>query len=100
MSTEYKELIIKRKNPGNLQSVFANDFLASHTENAFFLVFSSVEPPTLTRSEADILTMSEIEASAVAKVVITPDLAKKIVVALNANIKNFESKFESIKEDE
>ncbi len=97
--TQYKELLVVRKNPDKVKLLFANDFLASHTENAFYFVFSIIEPPTMVMSKEEIDSLTSIEAVAVLRAVVPPDVAKKIVAALSANLKTYEEKFGSIETD-
>ena len=85
-----KVVKIARTNPDDLRPIATNDFLVSHSEKEFFLTFSIMEPPTIL-DVAELLKLHQIEAVAVAKLVLSPEFAKRILKALEKNIEGFES---------
>lgn len=60
-----------------MQTAFANHAVASHTSTEVFLTFGLVAPPTI-RTEADLDGLSLITAEPVIRIVMTPDLARRI----------------------
>ncbi len=66
------------------QGVFANLALIAHTPTEFVLDFAQLMPGVP-------------QANVVARVVVTPDQAKKILGALQNNIGQYEAKFGTIK---
>ena len=77
------------KNTDNLKTEYSNDMTVNHTEQEFFLSFFRTEPP-LVFEEEDLKEINEIDALLVAKVAVTPEFAKRIMKALDDNIKTFE----------
>ena len=76
---EQKELKINIA-PDKQQGVFANLALIAHTPTEFGLDFAQLMPGVP-------------QANLVARVVVTPDQAKKILGALQNNISQYEKKF-------
>ena len=76
---EQKELKINIA-PDKAQGVFANLALIAHTPTEFVLDFAQLMPGVP-------------QANVVARVVVTPDQAKKILGALQNNIAQYENKF-------
>ena len=70
--------------PDKQQGVFANLALIAHTPTEFVLDFAQLMPGVP-------------QANVVARVVVTPDQAKKILGALQNNIGQYEQKFGVIK---
>jgi hypothetical protein len=79
---EQKELKINIT-PDKQQGVFANLALIAHTPTEFVLDFAQLMPGVP-------------QANVVARVVVTPDQAKKILGALQNNIGQYEQKFGTI----
>ena len=79
---EQKELKINIA-PDKAQGVFANLALIAHTPTEFVLDFAQLMPGVP-------------QANVVARVVVTPDQAKKILGALQNNIGQYEQKFGTI----
>ena len=79
---EKKELKINIA-PDKAQGVFANLALIAHTPTEFVLDFAQMMPGVP-------------QANVVARVVVTPDQAKKILGALQNNIAQYEQKFGTI----
>ena len=69
--------------PDKAQGVFANLALIAHTPTEFVLDFAQLMPGLQ-------------QANVVARVVVTPDQAKKILGALQNNIGQYEQKFGTI----
>ena len=69
--------------PDKQQGVFANLALIAHTPTEFVLDFAQLMPGVP-------------QANVVARVVVTPDQAKKILGALGNNIAQYEQKFGTI----
>jgi hypothetical protein len=65
------------------QGVFANLALIAHTPTEFVLDFAQIMPGVP-------------QANVVARVIVTPDQAKKILAALQNNIGQYEQKFGTI----
>ena len=79
---EKKELKINIA-PDKAQGVFANLALIAHTPTEFVLDFAQMMPGVP-------------QANVLARVVVTPDQAKKILGALQNNIAQYEQKFGTI----
>ena len=79
---EQKELKINIT-PDKAQGAFANLALIAHTPTEFVLDFAQIMPGVQ-------------QANVVARVVVTPDQAKKILAALQNNIGQYEQKFGTI----
>ena len=69
--------------PDKAQGVFANLALIAHTPTEFVLDFAQLMPGIQ-------------QANVVARVVVTPDQAKKLLGALQNNVGQYESKFGTI----
>ena len=69
--------------PDKAQGVFANLALIAHTPTEFVLDFAQIMPGIQ-------------QANVVARVIVTPDQAKKILGALQNNIAQYEKKFGTI----
>ena len=69
--------------PDKQQGVFANLALIAHTPTEFVLDFAQIMPGIQ-------------QANVVARVIVTPDQAKKILAALQNNISQYEKKFGEI----
>jgi hypothetical protein len=69
--------------PDKAQGVFANLALIAHTPTEFVLDFAQIMPGIQ-------------QANVVARVVVTPDQAKKILGALQSNLAQYEKKFGEI----
>lgn len=69
--------------PDKAQGVFANLALIAHTPTEFVLDFAQLMPGIQ-------------QANVVARIVVTPDQAKKILGALQNNIGQYEQKFGTI----
>jgi hypothetical protein len=83
-----KQVRISRVNPDNIKPVFANDFIVSHTDNEFFFTFSVLEPSEIL-DPADLDKINSLDAIAVVKVAVTPDLAERISKAISTNIEGY-----------
>ena len=79
---EQKQLSINIA-PDKAQGVFANLALIAHTPTEFVLDFAQLMPGLQ-------------QANVVARVVVTPDQAKKILGALQNNVAQYEKKFGAI----
>ena len=66
--------------PDKAQGVFANLALIAHTPTEFVLDFAQIMPGIQ-------------QANVVARVVVTPDQAKKILGAMQSNVAQYEKKF-------
>ena len=82
MANEQKQLSINIA-PDKAQGVFANLALIAHTPTEFVLDFAQIMP-------------GMPQANVVSRVVVTPDQAKKILMALQNNIGQYEQKFGTI----
>ena len=80
--SEQKQLSINIA-PDKAQGVFANLALIAHTPPEFVLDFAQLMPGIQ-------------QANVVSRVVVTPDQAKKILLALQNNIGQYEQKFGTI----
>ena len=69
--------------PDKAQGVFANLALIAHTPTEFVMDFAQIMPGIQ-------------QANVVSRIVITPDQAKKILLALQNNIAQYEKKFGKI----
>jgi hypothetical protein len=83
---------ITRVNPGNVRPSFVNDLIISHSENEFVLTFGVMEPPAII-DEKELEAFQQVEAIAVAKLVVTPNFAEKVLNALSKNIDNYKQVF-------
>lgn len=90
---KYFSVSIERTNPQNIQSIFVNDMVVTHSNNEFFLTFSLIEPP-IALDEKQAEDIKKVESVARVKLAVTPDFAQKIVKALEINIKGFEKDME------
>jgi hypothetical protein len=79
---EQKQLSINIA-PDKAQGVFANLALIAHTPTEFVLDFAQMMPGLQ-------------QANVVARVVVTPDQAKKILAALQNNLGQYEKKYGTI----
>ena len=66
--------------PDKAQGVFANLALIAHTPTEFVLDFAQIMPGIQ-------------QANVVARVIVTPDQAKKILGAMQSNVAQYEKKF-------
>ena len=66
--------------PDKAQGVFANLALIAHTPTEFVLDFAQIMPGIQ-------------QANVVARIVVTPDQAKKILGAMQSNVAQYEKKF-------
>jgi hypothetical protein len=82
MAQEQKELKINIA-PDKQQGVFANLALIAHTPTEFVFDFAQLMPGVP-------------QANVVARIVVTPDQAKKILAALQNNLAQYEQKFGTI----
>jgi len=82
MANEQKQLSINIA-PDKAQGVFANLALIAHTPTEFVFDFAQIMP-------------GMPQANVVSRVVVTPDQAKKILMALQNNIGQYEQKFGTI----
>jgi len=69
--------------PDKAQGVFANLALIAHTPTEFVLDFAQIMPGIQ-------------QANVVSRVIVTPDQVKKILMALQNNISQYEQKFGTI----
>jgi len=76
---EQKELKINIT-PDKAQGVFANLALIAHTPTEFVFDFAQIMPGVP-------------QANVVSRVIVTPDQAKKILVALQNNLSQYEKKY-------
>jgi hypothetical protein len=81
-------LRISRVNPDNIRYVAVNDFMTTHDQGNFYFTFSMIEPPLVTDDDS-LHQLTEIEAIATSKIVVTPDFAEKILQALSINIERY-----------
>jgi hypothetical protein len=73
---------IKINIPPHIQAgVYANNMLVTHTKEEFIMDFSFILPPT---------------GSVVARVMTSPGHMKRIITALQENVKKYESRFGTI----
>lgn len=79
------QLRIERVNPDNVRSLPVNDVIITHSQNEFFITFSSVEPPATLDAEA-IRKMTQIDAVTRAKLVVSPDFLEAMIKALTTNL--------------
>lgn len=81
------ELKIVRKNSKELVSQIANDVAVVHSSDGFFITFSQIEPPiVLTDEEKEALkSRKTVDAEAVAKIFVTPDVMKVLIRVLVEN---------------
>lgn len=92
---EISELIALKKkfvNPNSVETIFANEMTASHTNREFFISFYRLEPYMVIDEEdkAALLEKENIDAVMVSRIVVTPDFAKAILKALQENIDKFD----------
>lgn len=84
MTNEPKE--IKVNFPEKIRGgVYANNMFVSHTKEEFIMDFIMIAPPT---------------GSVNARIIISPGHMKRIIKALQINVKKYEEKFGAIKEAE
>jgi hypothetical protein len=84
------QLSIKRINPDNVRSVPINDIIVNHSENEFFITFSSVEPPAILDPK-ELEKLSDINAITRAKIVVSPDFLEAIIKALTINLEKYKT---------
>ncbi len=91
IKTKTIQLKVKRVNPDNVRSVPINDVIINHSENEFFVTFSSVEPPAFLDPK-EVINLTEIEAITRAKIVVSPDFVDAIIKALTLNLEKYKKK--------
>lgn len=89
-----KQVAINRIDPDNIKPIFVNDLMVGHTENEFFLTFSTIEPAKF-HSEDELKNLEAIDAIARVKLVLTPDFARRASKALATNIERYEERLEN-----
>lgn len=79
-------------NPEQVMSIHANEATLTHTNNEFFLTFYRIEPP-LVLNEGDKKALKEandIDAVAVAKIVLSPSFARAVGKVFEDQLDKFE----------
>ncbi len=92
MPTEGKVIRLKWSPAEDLPTLYANHLLVTRGETEVYLIFGSVAPPIALSPEE---LPDEVSVKPVAKIVITPQVLKKIIGALTKNEEAFEEKEES-----
>jgi hypothetical protein len=90
-----KKLLINRTNPDHLRPVFVNDLVLTHSSEAFFITLSQIEAPAL-MTEDEVQSVNDINAVAVAKIVVTPKFLKLFIDTM---VGNYAQYLENIKEE-
>jgi hypothetical protein len=82
------QLKVERINPDNIRSAPVNDIIITHSQNEFFITFSSVEPP-LVLDPKELSQLTAINAIARSKIVVSQEFLEAIIKALNINLENY-----------
>lgn len=85
------QLKIGRTNPDNVRSVPVNDVVINHSENEFFITFSSVEPPVIFSAQ-DLSQLGDVDAIARAKIVVSPEFLEVLIKALSVNLESYKQR--------
>ena len=82
---EGRPVPLKWVTPSDLQALYANQMTVQHTEHEFFITFYQAKPP-LGLSSEEIMAIEEIEARAVAQIVIPASAMPGFVRAWQDNL--------------
>jgi len=93
-----KQVKIIRKNPDQIKPIYVNDFLVTHSDQEFFLMFSIVEPVHVS-SQDELINIDSVDAIARVKLALTPSFVRKVSIALNSNIIKFDRRLDDDSED-
>lgn len=80
-ATPKNQLPVVRKNPKAVSPIYTNDMSVTFSDREIFVTFSLIEPP-LFANEDEFRNTNQIDATAVAKIVMTPEFAEIAVKAL------------------
>jgi hypothetical protein len=83
-----RQLLISRVNPDHIRSVPVNDMVVTHSQNEFFITFTSLEPPPFTDA-AELQRAKSVEAITRAKITAAPEFVEIMIKVLNTNLATF-----------
>lgn len=76
-------ITIRYEYPPDLRTTFSDTAVVQHTQDVFYLTFFQSTPPVQSES----VTTGDIVATCVARIALTPDHARRLLVAFAANMK-------------
>ena len=82
------QLKVERTNPDNIRSVPVNDVIVTHSQNEFFITFSSVEPPAILDPN-ELSKLTAIDAITRSKIVVNAEFLEALIKALNINLERY-----------
>lgn len=89
--------------PEGFESRYATNFIVQHTEQEFYLSFFDFPPPIFLGSEEEKLAQLEqidsVQASAVARIVISPGRMQEFIDILQDNLRKYQDKFDVDEEE-
>jgi len=93
---EDKTLTVKRIYPPDLRTYFVQNAVAQHQPDCFILSFFEVWPPLVlgeTEEERlrEVASLESIDATCVARFVLTPSRMREIVGVLSDNLKKYDA---------
>lgn len=86
-----KKLSISRINPDNVRPISINDAVITHSDDEFFITFSSIEPPAVL-NEAEINKINEVHAITRTKITVSPQFLDVLIKALTNNLETYRNK--------
>lgn len=90
---EKKGIRIVWNSPDDLPALYANQLQITHgTETEFHLFFGHLTPP-LTHGLTEEELPTKLSINPIAKIIITPDVLKEMISAMDNNYKNYEKKY-------
>lgn len=78
----------------DLDTIYANQFLITHAQGEFYLVFGETFFATLEKKDIP----NQIKIKPVAKIALTPEVMMRITAIINENVNNYKAK-SGIKDD-
>jgi len=83
-----KQVRLKWSVPRDMRAIYANNIIVNHQDGVFQIyLFDAVPPPLLDEASLDSLT--EVEAMAVARIVVSPQSMPGFIQALQTNHKRY-----------
>ena len=97
-------LPIRRTFRDDTVTLFANDLVVQHHSNSFVLSFFEIWNPAIlgeTEEEREkaLKAIEVVDARCVARLAVSPDVMRKIVDAMDRNLKKFDEKLEKKKNE-
>ncbi|MCX5752198.1 MAG: DUF3467 domain-containing protein [Candidatus Krumholzibacteria bacterium] len=91
-----KKLRIKYNYPKELASHFVNNIMVQHQSDFFVLQFFELWPPAIIgetekEKEEKLEEMTEVEATCVSRIVLTPSKMREFMKLMTENLQNYET---------